>query len=116
MPTVRPTREEVQEVITLLATAEAWFSGLRCGCQKSCIDRVFRTYLIVLTFSDRAWKNVLRQKEVLVLRTESVMYVSGTPVGSRCRYRPVSLGGWYVWQLCLQRKKTTERCLHEQTQ
>jgi hypothetical protein len=129
MPTVRAGREEVQEVMTLLATSNARFSGLRCGCHKSSIDRVMRTFLrqrgslavdslmhvsstpLVLTFSDRVWSNVLRLPGVLVLGTDRLHYVSGTPLGPRCRYRAVSLGGWYVLQLHLQRVKTTKRCL-----
>jgi hypothetical protein len=45
MPNVRATREEVQEVMTLLATSDARFSGLRCGSHKSTIDRVMRSFL-----------------------------------------------------------------------
>ena len=130
MPNVRATREEVQEVMTLLARSDARFSGLRSGCHKSTIDRVMRTYLrqrgslavdslmyvtctpLVLTLSDRVWTNVLRLPGVRVLDTERLQSVSGTPVGPRSRYRVVSLGGWFVWQLHLQRVKTTKRCLH----
>jgi hypothetical protein len=111
MPNVRATREEVQEVMTLLARSDARFSGLRSGCHKSTIDRVMRTYLrqrgslavdslmyvtctpLVLTLSDRVWTNVLRLPGVRVLDTERLQYVSGTPIGPRSRYRVVSLGG-----------------------
>ena len=126
---VRATREEVEAVMTLLATLQAFFSGLRCGCHKSCIDRIFRTFLrqrgslavnnlmkvpctpLVGTCRDQAWRIDLPRTGVLDLRNSVMFYVSDTPIVSRRNYRTLSLGSWYVWQLCVQRTKTTERCL-----
>jgi hypothetical protein len=127
IPEVWATREEVQQMNTLLAASDAWFNGLRCGSRNSCTDRVWRTFLrrrgslaaesvmyvsctpVVSTCSDRVWRNFLRRRGLLA--AESVMYVSGTPVGASRRYRTVSLGGWFVLQLHLQRVRTKERCL-----
>jgi hypothetical protein len=115
---VRATREEVEAVITMLTTSQAFFSGLRCGCHKSSIDRIFRTFLRQRRFL--AVNNQMKvtcipldlpRMGVLDLGDSVMYYMSDTPVGSRRNYRTLSLGGWYVWQLCVQRTKTTERCL-----
>ncbi len=108
MPEVWATRDDVQRMDDILVASEAWFNGLRVGIQDSCIDRVWRVFL--------------RQRR-RSLASDSLMYVSCPPVGGShtslasdslmyvSRHQTVSLVGWFVLQLHLQRVRTKGRCL-----
>ena len=79
----------------LLAAAEVWFGELRVGSSRSMVDRV--------------WRYFLRQKRALAWNR--LIYVACLPGDRRRRHRSASVGGWFGFQLHLQREMAIRRCL-----
>ena len=95
MASIWATPEEVRQMEDLLATAEVWFGELRVGSSRSMVDRV--------------WRYFLRQKRALAWNR--LIYVACLPGGRRRRHRSASVGGWFGFQLHLQREMAIRRCL-----
>ncbi len=95
MASIWVTPEEIRQMEDLLAACEVWFSELRVGSSRCGIDRV--------------WRYFLRQKRALAWN--KLIYVACLPGARRRGHRSVSLGGWFGFQLHLQREMTIERCL-----